>query len=194
MNKKIEKGLTTRQHIVAVATHLFTQAGYEATSVEAILSACGISRGALYHHFASKDELFEAVFEAIEEEIAKETAEASRGIADPADRLRTGCKAFLELVHIDRFRQIALVDAPSVLGWRNWREIEERHGFGALKAGLKAAAKVRGLNREPVDEMAHMLLAALIEGALLIIRAEDPASVRRSTIAAIDRLIDGILA
>lgn len=194
MDKRIEKGLTARQHILTVATHLFTEAGYEATSVEAILGACAISRGALYHHFGGKDELFQAVFETIEEEIAKATVDASRGITDPAESLRAGCKAFLELARVGRVRQIALVDAPSVLGWQKWREIEERHGFGLLKAGLKAAAKARGLEREPVDELAHMLLAALIEAGLLIARAQGSARAIRSSKAAIDRLIDGILA
>jgi AcrR family transcriptional regulator len=194
MNKKIDKGLTTRQHIMEVATRLFTQPGYNATSIEAILTACEISRGALYHHFASKEELFQAVFEAVEAEIAAATSEVSRGIADPAEALRCGCGAFLDLVHIDRFRQIALIDAPAVLGWQTWREIEERHGFGLLKVALEAAAQTRGLKQEPVEEMAHMLLAALIEGALLITRAESPAAVTRTTKAAIDRLIDGILA
>jgi AcrR family transcriptional regulator len=194
MNRSIEKGLTTRQRILAVATRLFTEAGYEATSVETILTACAVSRGALYHHFGSKHELFQAVFEAIEAEIANATVDASRGITDPAESLRAGCKAFLELARVDRIRQIALVDAPSVLGWQKWRKIEERHGFGLLKAGVKAAAKARGLKREPVEELAHMLLAALIEAGLLIARAENPALATRSTMAALDRLIDGILA
>lgn len=194
MNKKIGRGLTTRQHILTVATRLFTEAGYEATSMEAILSACAVSRGALYHHFGSKDELFRAAFEVIEQEIAKTAIEASRDITDPAESLRAGCKAFLGLARIDRVRRIALEDAPSVLGWQTWRQIEERYGFGLLKAGLKAAAKARGLKRAPVEELAHMLLAALIEAALLIARAENAASATRATTAAIDRLIDGILA
>src|SRR5215470_2880065 len=83
MNSRIEKGVATRQHIVGVATRLFTKSGFEATSIEAILSACAISRGALYHHFASKDELFLAVFEAIEREIAQATIAAARDSIDP---------------------------------------------------------------------------------------------------------------
>jgi AcrR family transcriptional regulator len=194
MNKKVEKGATTRQHIVTVATELFTTAGYEATSIETILTACAISRGALYHHFASKEDLFQAAFEALEEDIGKAAVAASRGMTDPVAILRTGCKNFLELALTDRVRQMALIDAPAVLGWQKWREIEERHGFGLLKGGLKAAAKARGLKREPSDVLAHMLLAALIEGALLVARAEDSAAAMRSAKNAIDRLIEGILA
>ena len=193
MNKGIGKGLSTRQHIVAEATRLFAELGYEATSIDAILKACEISRGTLYHHFGSKDQLFEAVFEAIEEEVATATVEASRNATNPAESLRAGCKVFLQMARIDRIRQIALIDAPSVLGWRKWREIEERHGFGLLKAGLKAAAGARGRKKEPVDELAHMLLASVIEAALLVTRAEDPEVASRSGMAALDRLIDGIL-
>jgi AcrR family transcriptional regulator len=194
MNTRIAKGIATRQHIVCVATRLFTKPGYEATSIEAILSACAISRGALYHHFAGKDELFLAVFETIEREIAEATIAAPRDITDPAESLRVGCQTFLELARIDKVRQIALVDAPAVLGWQKWREVEERHGFGLLKASLKAATKTRGLRRELVDVLAHMLLAALIEAALLVARAEDSTATMRSSRAAVERLIDGILA
>lgn len=193
MNKALDKGVSTRQHIVAEATRLFTELGYEATSIEAILKACAISRGALYHHFGSKDQLFEAVFEAIEAEIASATLETSRKFDDPVDRLRAGCKIFLQMAGVDRVRQIALIDAPSVLGWRKWREIEERHGFGLLKAGLKAASEAGGDRQEPLDELAHMLLASIIEAALLITRAEDPDAAIRSAMAALDKLIDGIL-
>jgi len=194
MNSRIEKGVATRQHIVGVATRLFTKSGFEETSIEAILSACAISRGALYHHFASKDELFLAVFEAIEREIAEATMAAARDIIDPTERLRVGCRAFLELARVDKVRQIALIDAPAVLGWEKWREVEERHGFGLLKASLKSAAKERGLRREPMDVLAQMLLAALIEAALLIARGEEPGAMMRSSRAAVDRIIDGILA
>ena len=194
MNTRIAKGITTRQHIIDVATQLFTKSGYEATSIEAILSACSVSRGALYHHFSSKDALFLAVLEATEREISAASIAAARNVADPVQSLRAGCRAFLELARVDRVRQIALIDAPAVLGWQKWRDVEERHGLGLLKASLKAAAKAQGLRREPMDVLAHMLLAALIEGALLIARGEDPAAAMRSSRAAVDRLIDGILA
>jgi AcrR family transcriptional regulator len=194
MDQRREKGLTTRQHILAAATQLFAEAGYEAISIEAILGASAISRGALYHHFSGKDQLFAAVFEALEAEIAQASIEAARGIADPVERLRAGCRSFLDLAGTPRVRQIVLIDAPAVLGWQKWREIEGRHGFGLLKASLNAAAKARGLKRAPLEEMAHLLLAALIEAALLVVRAPDSAAAARATKAALDRMIDGMLA
>jgi AcrR family transcriptional regulator len=130
MNTRVEQGITTRQHIVDVATRLFTSSGYEATSIEAILSACRISRGALYHHFSRKDAPFLAVLEATEKEISAASIAAARDAVDPAESLRAGCRAFLELACVDRVRQIALIDAPAVLGWQKWREVEEVTALG----------------------------------------------------------------
>lgn len=193
MNKRHERGLSTRQHILNVATRLFTDSGYSATSIEAILSACDISRGALYHHFANKEQLFEAVFEVIEQEITAESIEVSRGIVDPVERLRAGCRFFLQVALTDRFRQIALIDAPTVLGWRRWREIENRYGLGLLKAGLDIAIQSCGRKQEATEELAQMLLAALIEAALLVASAENPDQTLQSSMAAVERFIDGIV-
>jgi AcrR family transcriptional regulator len=194
MNKKIERGQDTRLRLVAVATALFSELGYEATSVEAVLRDSEVSRGALYHHFASKEALFEAVLEAVEVEIAAATTAASRGIVDPAEALRVGCETFLALAQTGKVRQIVLIDAPGVLGWQKWREIEARHGFGLLKAALEAMAKRGLLRRDLVDVFAHILLAALIEVALMIARAEDGAKALQSGRAALRQLTDKLLA
>jgi AcrR family transcriptional regulator len=192
MNKLIEKGLTTRHRILAVATRLFTKMGYEQTSIESLLDELNISRGALYHHFSSKEAIFEAVFEAVEADIAKAIIGATRGIADPAIALRTGCDAFLRMAGEEKVRQIALIDAPAALGWQKWREIEARHGFGLLKASLKAAAAKGRLRTDLVDMYAHILLAALMETALLIARRETAAASRNGR-AAVRDLIERLL-
>jgi AcrR family transcriptional regulator len=194
MNKKIERGQDTRLRMVSVATTLFSQLGYEATSVEAVLHESDVSRGALYHHFSSKESLFEAVLEAIEAEIAAATIAASRGIADPAEALRVGCDTFLTLAQTKRIRQIVLIDAPSVLGWQKWREIETRHGFGLLKAALQAMAERGRLQRNLVDVFAHIVLAALIEVALMIARAHDPEQALQTGRMAMRQLTDRLLA
>jgi AcrR family transcriptional regulator len=194
VNKRHEKGLATRQRILAVATRLFTDPGYDATPIEAILGESEVSRGALYHHFASKEQVFEAVFEAIEQDIASQSIEASLSYADPVERLRAGCRFFLRTPLTDSFRQIALIDAPSVLGWQKWREIENRYGLGLLKGALSAAIQSRGRKPEAIEELAHMLLAAMIEGALLVASAEDKDQARQSAVTAVETLIDGIVA
>jgi AcrR family transcriptional regulator len=193
MNKKIESGQATRQQIIAVATRLFASQGYEATSIDSVLLQCALSRGALYHHFDSKEALFAAVLEGVESDVARELVKASRRAADPIEALRAGCYAWLRLARDDAVRQIVLVDAPTVVGWRKWREIDARYGFGLLKGGLKAAAAAGHLPRDLVDVFAHVLLAALIEVSLLITSADAPEAAARSGRAAVGELIDRLL-
>jgi AcrR family transcriptional regulator len=194
MNKKVERGQDTRLRMVSVATTLFGELGYESTSVEAVLRDSGVSRGALYHHFASKESLFEAVLEAVEAELAAATLKASRGIADPVEAMHVGFDTFLALAQTGRLRQIVLMDAPAVLGWQKWREIEARHGFGLLKAALLAMAEGGRVRKDLVDVFAHVLLAALIEVALMIARADDPANALRSGRMALRQLTDKLFA
>jgi AcrR family transcriptional regulator len=193
MNKRVEKGQATRQHIVATATDLFAKYGYEGTSIEVVLTKTGISRGALYHHFDSKDVLFEAVLETIEADIARAILAASRGITNPVDALRAGCDAWLKLARDPTIKQIVLLDAPAVLGWQKWREIDSRHGFGLLKASLKAAAAAGRARTDLIDMFAHMLLAALTETALIIARAKNPVAATRKGREAVKELIDKLL-
>jgi AcrR family transcriptional regulator len=193
MSKRIERGQATRQRLVATAARLFTDRGYEATSIEDILEETGVSRGALYHHFDGKEAVLEAVLQEIEAEVAQATVEASRGARDPAAALRAGCEAFLELAQTRRIRQIALIDAPAALGWQKWREIEAQHGLGLLKAALSRAAEAGRLRTEQVDLFAHMLLAALIEVALMIARSQNSKAAAQRGRKAVTRLIDALL-
>lgn len=190
---KPDRGTATRQRIIAVATRLFTEPGYEGTSIETVLRETGLSRGALYHHFASKDELFVAVLEAVEAEIAEATVKGSRGSATPAAALRAGCGTFLELAQTPKVRQILLLDAPAVIGWQKWRELDARYGFGLLRAALERAAAAGQLRKELVEPFAHMLLAALLEVALLIARADGKPVVVRQARAALNELIDRLV-
>src|SRR5262249_36770443 len=122
MSRRIERGQATRQRLLATAARLFAERGYEATSIEEMLQELQVSRGALYHHFDSKEALFEAVLHDIEAEVAEATVVASRGARDPAAALRAGCEAFLELALTPRIRHILLIDAPAPLASHKWRE------------------------------------------------------------------------
>jgi AcrR family transcriptional regulator len=193
MGPKIEKGISTRERIVATARRLFAASGYEATSTETVLEQAGVSRGALYHHFENKEALFAAVLEAVETDVASAADRAATGIHDPVEALRAGFDAFLELACDPEVRQIVLIDAHSVVGWQKWREIDERHGFGRLKAGLKKIAATGRMRQDMVDIFAHMLLAALIEVAFLIARAPDPVVAARTGRSAMHELLDRLL-
>lgn len=193
ISRKVEQGQATRRDLLAIATRLFVAHGYQGTSIEAVLREAGISRGALYHHFAGKEALFEAVLDQVEADIAQRVAKAGGGTRDPVEALRAGCHAWLRLARDPTVRRIALVDAPSVVGWEKWRAMDERYAFGLLKGALANAAAAGRVRPELVDVLAHMLLAALAEVALVIARAKDSKAAVRAGQAAVDALLDGLL-
>jgi AcrR family transcriptional regulator len=193
-NKNVERGAETRREIVETATRLFAERGYAAVSIEAVLVACGISRGALYHHFRSKEAMFEAVFEAVEIDVTRRVAARSTAAGGPAEAVRAGCEAFLDLTQEPVVRQIMLTDAPSALGWDKWREIDARHAFGLLKAALEPAAKEAGLPAEVVDAFAHMLLASLSELALMIAQSDNAGAALANGKTALRELLNRMLA
>jgi AcrR family transcriptional regulator len=194
VNRKVEQGQTTRQELVAVARRLFAERGYDATSIETVLEETGISRGALYHHFSSKQALFETVLESVEAEIAQAIVDAAGDITDPVEALHVGSAAWLRFARDPAVRRIALVDAPTAVGWQKWRDIDERHGFGLLKGTLEAAAQAGRIRADAIDALAHMLLAALVEVALVIARADDPEAAGRKGRAAVEALLGSLFA
>ena len=191
MDRRIERGQATREGLIGVATELFTERGYAGTAIELVLQRARVSRGSLYHHFPGKDALFEAVLESQEARVAEATVAAARGIDDPLAALRAGCHAWLELARDPQVRQIVLIDAPSVVGWQKWREIDERHAFGILKKAVAAAGGER--SAASPEMVAHVLLAALIELAMLVARAAKPRAALKDSHAAIDELLDRLL-
>lgn len=194
MNKRLERGESTRGHILAVATALFTDQGFEGVSIEAILGAAGISKGALYHHFKSKEAVFTAVLEAVEERIVACLEEAGSAEGDPISALRAGCAAWLALAADDPVvRRIVLSDAPAVIGWQAWRTLDERYTLGLIRAALAAAAAAGQIDPERVEITAHVLLAALVEVALLIARAPGDPGRQREGLATVDALLNGLL-
>ena len=149
-------------------------------SIEAVLRACEISRGALYHHYPSKEALFEAVLEAAEARVVETVSQAAQTALNPLDGLRAGCKAWLGLATSDPVvRQIILIDAPSVIGWERWRAVDSRYGLGLLKTGLALLVERGRGSAEMIEVNAHILLAALTEVALMLARSGDREDIRR---------------
>jgi AcrR family transcriptional regulator len=193
MNRRIAQGEATRRQLVEVATRLFTEQGYEDTSTQQVLREAGVSRGSLYHHFDGKERLFEAVVEHVEEGVVERLMTIDIRHRDPVKVLRAGCAEWLALVEDPSVRRIILTDAPAVLGWQRWREIDERYGFGLLKAAVQAVADAGRLAIGDVDVVAHVLLGALNEAAILIASPETAVAARRHATKAVERIIDGFL-
>jgi AcrR family transcriptional regulator len=174
--KRAAQGRATRAQLIEVATGLFAEHGYEGTSIEAVLTAAGVSRGALYHHFAGKEALFRAVLEALAERIAVEQTQIISGCADPVEALRTGALAWIDMAGDPVIQRIMLVDAPSVLGWEQWRAMDEGRTVTAMRAMLQVVSDSGRLPAELVGPFANMILAALDEAALVVARAPDSRS------------------
>lgn len=192
-NKKVEQAEVTRGVLIRVARVLFTDKGYAATATEDIVQRAGVTRGALYHHFRDKLELFQAVFEDVESELVETVRTASaKTQTEPWAGLIVGCQAFLDACLEPTVQRIVLVDAPSVLGWETWRRIDAEYGVGLIRHSLLAAMEAGEIARVPVDPLAHVVLGALNEAALLIARAENRQEAREEVGAVIERLLTGL--
>jgi AcrR family transcriptional regulator len=183
---RVEKGRATRERLVDAARDLFGRKGYEATSVAEVLEEAGVAKGALYHHFATKEELFDAVLDRLVEDIAAAAAARARKAGDPVARLKRACAAWLEMALDPAVQRIGLIDAAAVVGWARVREIDERHTLSGIRANLES---IGGLDAD-VDLLAHMVLAAVNEAALFIARSDDPEAALATGKRAVNELID----
>ncbi|HEV2933333.1 MAG TPA: helix-turn-helix domain-containing protein [Streptosporangiaceae bacterium] len=193
-NKNVARGEATRGQLIAVATRMFAERGYEDTSIEAVLREAGVSRGSLYHHFPSKEALFEAVAEDMETSVGVQTLAAADGITEPLAALRAGFLAWIRLAGDPVVRRILLIDAPSVLGWERWRAMEEDHALGLIRVVLQAIAEQGKLRPELVGTLANVLLASVNEVALLVARSDDREAAMNAGADAIDELLQRLFA
>jgi AcrR family transcriptional regulator len=191
MPTRDERADATRATLLAVARELFGQRGYAEVGTEEIVERAGVTRGALYHHFDGKRELFRAVHEQLEREILDGIVGLMREANDPVEMLRIGLAAFLNMCTDRRITRISMVDAPTVLGWAAWREIGERHALGMISAALTAGMDAGLLRGQPVRPLALVLLGAVDEAALYIANAEDPDAARAEMEPVLLSLLDG---
>lgn len=173
---QVERTEATREALIAAARRLFTERSYEDVGTEEIVRAAGVTRGALYHHFGGKANLLDAVYARIEAESTERVARVVLGseLHSPLDAMKAGIEAFLEECLKPELRQIALHDAPAVLGWERWREIGAANGLGLIEASLGAAIEAGEIRPLPVQQTAHLLMGALDEAAMVLARDERP--------------------
>jgi AcrR family transcriptional regulator len=191
-----ERSEATRTALIEAARPLFAERGYAGVGTEEIVRAAGVTRGALYHHFDGKRELFEAVYVQLEVELAERiaTGALNAGAEAPLDAMRAGAEMFLQACTVPEVQQIVLLDGPSVLGWDRWREIGAEHGLGLIEATLQAAIDAGVVAPQPVRPLAHVLMGALDEAAMLVARAKDPEAARAEVGRTIDTLLGALSA
>jgi AcrR family transcriptional regulator len=167
----------TRAALLAAARELFATKGFAGAGREEIVQRAGVTRGAMYHHFTSKEDLFRAVYEATEMEVMNHVATAAMVTADPREQLRLGALAWLDFAADPAVARICLLDAPAVLDPDLRRELSERYGVGLVREVLQACMDAGVIRARPVDVLARVLLAALLEAATLVGQGADRADV-----------------
>ncbi len=191
-----ERSQATREALISAARAMFAERGFADVGTEQIVRAAGVTRGALYHHFEGKRELFEAVYEQVEAELAERIASGAlqANASSPLEAMRAGAEMFLAACTEPEAQRIVLLDGPSVLGWDRWREIAADHGLGLIEATLQAAVEAGAIEAQPVRPLAHVLMGALDEAAMLVARAEDPEAMRADVARTLTVLLDGLSA
>ncbi len=191
-NKNSERSRVTREALIRTAHTLFKTKGYSDTGTEEIVQSAGVTRGALYHHFQDKEALFVAVLETAERELADTIEKAGAAQADPWQKLRAGYEAFLDSCMDPAVRRIILLDAPSVLGMKRWRNVDANYGLGLISRVLEALMAAGYIQAQPVKPLAHLLLGALSEAGLMIASAEDVHAAREEVGACLDGLLKSL--
>ena len=187
-----ERSAATVEALERAARALFSAHGFEATSIDEIAARAGVAKGAFYHHFAAKEEIFVRVLERVQGELAAlPVPAASRRLCDPLDRIADGVLRWLLGASEPARKRILLVDGPAVIGWQRWREIDAKYFGAAARAALAGVLGERAGARE-IDALAHLLLGAVMEGALVCASAPDPRRAARDVTAALRRLLSGL--
>ncbi len=190
-----ERSAATRDALIAAARKLWGLRGYAEVGTPEIAAAAGVTRGAMYHQFTDKAALFSEVVEVVEQDVMARmgTIVAASGATTPADAIRAAVDAWVEVSGDPEVRQLILLDAPSVLGWAGFRDVAQRYSLGMTEQLLTEAMKAGQLARQPVRPLAHVLIGALDEAAMVIATADDPKRARRETSQVLRRLIDAML-
>jgi AcrR family transcriptional regulator len=197
-SRQAHRSNATRARLVEAARDLFAERPYAEVGTEEIVRRAEVTRGALYHHFADKRDLFRAVHEQMEAELVEgvqsRLAVAASAGSDPIEGLRAGVSSYLDACADPSFARITLVDAPAVLGWDEWRRIDAEHALKLIVAGLEGAMAAGALRRQPVQPLAQLFLGTMGEAGLLIANAADPKRTREEIEAALNAWLDGMRA
>lgn len=181
---------------MTAARQLFAAHGFAGVPTDAIVTAAGVTRGALYHQFTDKTALFEAVLGAVEADVAARLAAAvaAAGISEPVAALRHAAQTWLDICGEPETRRIALVDGPSVLGWAHWREVCYQHVLGLVRGLVAQGIELGRIRAQPVMPLAHVLMGAADEAALYVAEAADRAQARAQMAVVLDQIIQGLTA
>ena len=193
--RRAEQAEGTRAALASAGRALFAERGYAGVGTEEIVAAARVTRGALYYHFEDKRDLFRTVFGEVDRELVEGVARVALEEADPWTRLIAGCDAFLDACIDPALQRIVFLDAPSVLGWRDWHETSEAaSALGVVEFGLQSAVDAEVIRVSNVPVFAHLVLGALNEAGMFIAHSEDAEGARAEVGAAMREMLDGLRA
>jgi AcrR family transcriptional regulator len=186
-----ERTEATTSALVDGARELFARDGYDATSIDAVATRAGMTKGAVYHHFENKRQLFEAVFSGEVERLVKPLADAYARKKDPWDAFEASCRAFLDECLEPGLQRIVLLDAHAAIGWEGIRRLEAPL-LELMELAISRAAEAGRIARRPPGPLANFLFGAICEMAMVVARAEDQKAAHRQAAAEIGRVLDGL--
>jgi len=186
-----DRSAATRAALIDAARRLFAEHGFAGAGTEAIVRAADVTRGALYHHFTDKTQLFDAVLDAVEHDVTERIAgrvldDSEAGVVQ---MMMSGVEAWFDACQDAEVQRVLLIDGPSVLGWERWREICLSHVLGLAEGLLTQGMDDGTFDRQPVRPLAHVLMAVMDEAALFIVKAADPGAARRDMESIMLRLV-----
>lgn len=187
-----ERRAITRAKIIAAARERFGNLGFAGTSMDAVAKDANVAKGAVYHHFANKEDLFTQVFEQVSGQLALTVASCIPQEADRISALKTATRTYFQLCAEPAITRITLQDAPSVLGFERWRQIDAAHFGGLVSAGLSLAMEEDLMTRQPVGPLSNIVLAAIQAAALDCAARADFAAAAQEYQASFDAIIDGL--
>ncbi|MEO9140265.1 MAG: TetR/AcrR family transcriptional regulator [Jatrophihabitans sp.] len=189
-----ERSAATRLALIEASRPLFSQYGFGSVSTESVVRAAGVTRGAMYHHFADKTELFAAVFEAIEIDLTQrlDVLVQNSGLENLIELMVFGARAWLDVCAEPEVQRLVLIEAPAVLGWERWRGIGQRYGLGLVRSLVDLAISSGDFPQQPSLPLAHVLMGALDEAALYVARSTDPSTARAEVGAVLENLVRGM--
>jgi len=192
--RKEEQSRATQVRLLAAARALFSERGFAGTATEDLVAHAGVTRGALYHQYVDKRDLFRAVFEDVERQLGERIATAAATETSPWEMIRAGARELLDASLEPAVRRIVLTDGPSVLGWEEWRRIDSQFAYGMVRTALEANVEAGNLPRQPIEPLAHLIIGALNEAGLAVAASRAPEAARDEFLAALDVVLDALRA
>ncbi len=191
--KRADQKLETRKLLIKSARELFARVGYHATGTHEIVNNAQVTRGALQHHFPRKEDLFLAVFEDVRKDWIADATKDSHGTDNLWDRLREHIRLFIRAATKPDVHRIVMIDGPSVLGWKTWRELQAADGLGVITAAIQDGIRSGNIRRQDPEALVYLIIALIEEGALLVTFSDNaPDAVARVEVA-LDTLLTNMV-